>query len=403
MKELITNLAEQLACLPDGRRDVNSAYDAKRPVNAGWFAYNHLHTSAGAPVPIQNAILPQNPQIPAENAKRNLLWMLVFLVASLQAQDIHFSQFNASPLSETPANTNLFDGDYRLIGNYRNQWPTVPVRFNTVSFSAEMNFVTLKNNDRIGGGILFFYDKEGDSRFTSLNTDLSLSYIKCLDKAAHHFLSYGLQLGLINRSFDYTQLNFDNQWNGDAFNPAIAINESFAHTHINAFDFGTGIAYRYVKHNRTNFTIGFGAMHLNQPQMSFYNDNSSVLKPRFTINTRIQIQVSKKIDVVPELMYQLQQTKQEFDFGGHIKYYLSVKSEHVVALNLGAYGRVVDAGWLLAGVDYDNLQVNLSYDINFSHLAAASMYDGGAEVSLIYILARVKKINKPGAVCPAFL
>jgi hypothetical protein len=54
-------------------------------------------------------------------------------------------------------------------------------------------------------------------------------------------------------------------------------------------------------------------------------------------------------------------------------------------------------------MDYDNLQVNLSYDINFSKLHAASRYNGGFEVSVIYILARVKKINKPGAVCPAFL
>src|ERR1700722_16073354 len=110
----------------------------------------------------------------------------------LDAQDIHFSQFNFSPLNQNPANTNLFDGDYRFAGNYKNQWPTVPVKYNTISLSAEMNFITLKNNDRIGGGFLFYYDVEGDSKFTTLNTDLSFSYIKSLGKNAHHFLSYGL-------------------------------------------------------------------------------------------------------------------------------------------------------------------------------------------------------------------
>lgn len=64
---------------------------------------------------------------------------------------------------------------------------------------------------------------------------------------------------------------------------------------------------------------------------------------------------------------------------------------------------MVDAGWLFAGMDFDNLQVNLSYDINFTKLTAASRYNGGFEASVIYILARVKKINKPGAVCPTFL
>ena len=111
---------------------------------------------------------------------------------ALQAQDIHFSQFNFSPLNQNPANTNLFDGDYRFVGNYRNQWPSVPVRYNTFSASAEMNFATLKNGDRIGGGLVFFFDRAGDSRFTSLNTALSVSYSKTLDKNWRHRLSGGL-------------------------------------------------------------------------------------------------------------------------------------------------------------------------------------------------------------------
>ncbi len=340
------------------------------------------------------------------NTVKRIVVVIVLLssvVCRLSSQDIHFSQFNFSPLNQSPAFTNFFDGDYRFVGNYRNQWPSVPVSYNTVSISAEMNFITLKNNDRVGGGILLFYDKEGDSRFTSLNTDLSFSYIKAIGKDNHHAISLGIQFGLVNRSFDYTQLNFDNQWNGDTYDPNTAINENFARTRFNVFDLGTGIAYRYKKTDRTNVLVGFGAMHLNQPKQSFYNDNVTVLGPRFTANTRIQVQLTSRLDIVPELMFQQQQSKQEFDLGGHFKYYLQVKGEHIIALNLGAYGRVVDAGWLMAGVDYDNLQVNLSYDVNFSQLNAASRYNGGFEISVIYIMARVKKVNKPGAVCPAFL
>src|SRR3954464_15769048 len=93
---------------------------------------------------------------------------IVYCLSSF-SQDLHFSQFNFSPLNENPANTNLFDGDYRFVGNYKNQWSSVPVKFNTISLSAEMNFITLKNNDRVGGGFLLFYDREGDSRFTSIS------------------------------------------------------------------------------------------------------------------------------------------------------------------------------------------------------------------------------------------
>src|SRR5271156_4589456 len=79
--------------------------------------------------------------------------LLFFIIAyclvptvNCYCQDVHFSQFNFSPLNQNPANTNLFDGDYRFVGNYKNQWPTVPVRYNTFSASAEANFITLKNN-----------------------------------------------------------------------------------------------------------------------------------------------------------------------------------------------------------------------------------------------------------------
>lgn len=329
--------------------------------------------------------------------------VLLLSTGRLSAQDIHFSQFNFSPLNQNPANTNLFDGDFRFVGNYKNQWPTVPVRFNTFSASAEMNFLTLKNNDRLGVGFLFYFDRAGDSKFTSLNTALSVSYIKSLDKKNNHALSLGLQFGLINRSFNYTKLYFDNQWNGDVYDPNIAVDETFSKTRLNFFDLNAGLAYKWRKNERTNITVGFGVSHLSRPKQTFFNDNSVKLDLRYTLNVRAQIKVAKRVDLVPEFLFQRQDTKQEFDLGLHAKYYLPVKIPHTVALNLGAYSRIVDAGWLLAGVDFDNLQVNLSYDINFTKLTAASRYNGGFEASIIYILAKVKKINKPGAVCPAFL
>ena len=338
--------------------------------------------------------------------KWSILVLFTFTISVFQpisAQDIHFSQFNFSPLNQNPANTNLFDGDYRFVGNYRNQWPSVPVQYNTFSASAEMNFATLKNGDRVGAGIVFFFDRAGDSRFTSLNTALSISYSKALDKKLHHALSGGIQLGLVNRNINYTQLSFDNQWNGNVYDPNTAIDESFAKTRFNYFDLGVGIAYKFTKAERTNVTIGFGATHLTQPKQSFFNNNLIKLNPRFTVHTRGQIKVAKKWDVVPEIMFQLQDSKYEVGYGMHAKYYPKLKAAHVVALNFGAYGRSAESGWLFAGMDYDNLQVNLSYDLNFSKLSRASRYNGGFEVSVIYILAKVKKINKPGAVCPTFL
>jgi type IX secretion system PorP/SprF family membrane protein len=332
------------------------------------------------------------------------IWIvgLLFCAAVVQAQDIHFSQFNFSPLNTNPSNTGLFDGDYRFVANYKNQWPTVPVRYNTFSASAEMNFVTLSNNDRFGGGLVFFFDRAGDSRFTTLNTALSLSYDFNFGKNSVHHLVYGIQFGLVNRNFNYDKLSFDNQWNGDNFNPNTPIDENFSTTRLNFFDLNHGLTYMYKKNERNNFTIGFSGFHVNSPRVSFFNNSDVKLNPRFGINTRGQVKVAKRVDLVPEVLFQIQDNKYEIVFGLHSKYYIPLKS-HVLALNTGMYGRALDAGWIHAGIDYDNLQFNFTYDVNFSKLNVASRYNGGFEGSVIYVLSKVKKINKPGSVCPAFL
>jgi type IX secretion system PorP/SprF family membrane protein len=332
-----------------------------------------------------------------------LVIVFLFLCSSLFAQDIHFSQLNFSPLNQNPANTNCIDCDFRFVANYKNQWQNVPVRFNTFSISAEGNFATLSNGDRVGGGLLFYFDRGGDSRFTSLNTAFSLSYVKTLDKKRQHLLSGGLQFGVVNRNINYAQLNFDNQWNGDVFDPNIAVNENFGRNSFNFFDLGAGIVYRWKKNERQQLTLGFAATHLNTPSQTLFNDRNVKLNPRFTVHARGQIKVAKRVDLVPELMYQQQDSKLEIVYGAHAKYYIPAKSSHTIALNIGAYGRSAEAMWPFAGVDFDNLQVNLSYDVNLSRLRAASRANGGFEVSVIYLLCRVKKINKPGAVCPAFL
>lgn len=336
-------------------------------------------------------------------AKLGMMNLLLFFALGSLAQDIHFSQFNFSPINQNPANTNLFDGDYRFVANYKNQWPSVPVRFNTFSASAEMNFKTLANGDRIGGALLFYFDRAGDSKFQALNVAVSPSYIKTLGAKKNHALSVGVQLGFVNRSISYDQLYFDNQWNGDVYNPNIPVDETFLRNRFGFFDLGAGIAYKWTKTERTSLTIGFGATHLTQPSQTFFNSTSVKLNPRYSAHVRAQIKVAKRLDILPEFMFQRQDVKQEFLYGAHLKYYLPVKIPHTVALNLGAYARSAEATWLLAGVDFDQWQVNMSYDINVSKLTAASRYNGGFEMSVIYILAKVKKINKPGAVCPTFL
>ena len=58
--------------------------------------------------------------------KFQIIYFLFFIAVFSTAQDIHFTQFTYTPLNTNPAQTGLFDGDYRVGGNYRTQWWEVP-------------------------------------------------------------------------------------------------------------------------------------------------------------------------------------------------------------------------------------------------------------------------------------
>ena len=63
-----------------------------------------------------------------------------------------------------------------------------------------------------------------------------------------------------------------------------------------------------------------------------------------------------------------------------------------------------DAGIVKIGLDYQNVNIGMSYDINFSRLYVASQGRGGLELSLIYIFNKPRKYELPiHQHCPVFM
>ena len=78
------------------------------------------------------------------------------------AQDPHYTQYFASPLTLNPALTGLTQCDLRLSANYRNQWSSVTSNpYTTAAISYDMSALKgkLDNGDAVGIGILGFYDE----------------------------------------------------------------------------------------------------------------------------------------------------------------------------------------------------------------------------------------------------
>jgi type IX secretion system PorP/SprF family membrane protein len=305
--------------------------------------------------------------------------LLIGLIALMKfsislAQDIHWSQFNDIPMFQNPGHAGHFDGDYRFVGNYRNQWRSVTVPFSTLSLSTDMHLPNYRN---LGVGLLFFHDAVGDGKLQTTELQANVSYLLKLTSDSSHILRGGMNFGMNHRQINWNQLYFDNQFNGIQFDPNLPTNELFQTDRKTNLSVGAGVIYEYLINKREKITAGFGAFNLNRPNQGFY---TSVI-PR-------------------DIRYNLYR---EFVAGSSLKYTLINKRGDYKAIYAGIWYRTADAAYVSVGMDYQSWFVGLSYDINFSKLVPASNMRGGFEIATRYILSRFKPKKMQHRVCPDFI
>jgi len=85
---------------------------------------------------------------------------------SLQAQDPRFAQFYTAPDQLNPALTGVYDGQFRFIANYRDQWASVlnDVPFRTLSTHLDGK-ISIGRNDYLSIGVNGLRDIAGDSKY----------------------------------------------------------------------------------------------------------------------------------------------------------------------------------------------------------------------------------------------
>ena len=328
---------------------------------------------------------------------------MLYSTACLYAQDLHFSQYNNSPLNLNPSQTGLFNGDWRFMGNYRTQWSSIPVPYNSYSIATDTRLKTKLLNDVPAVGLVINTDKAGDSRFTTTQILLSGSFVKKLSNDSVHFVSIGVQPGITTRNFNTTDLTFDNQYDGDQYNAALGSGENFSKTRITYFDFGAGLSYLFKKNERTRINLGFAGFHLNKPKQSYFDNKEIRLDAKTTLHCLAQFPVSANVDVLPSFMIQQQGKYNETLIGLFGKYYLKPIDGMSTAIAIGAFQRIRDAFIVKISVDYRNFNFGLSYDITTSKLRRANNSRGALEISLVYVFKKIVPFVAKKRVCPIYM
>jgi type IX secretion system PorP/SprF family membrane protein len=333
--------------------------------------------------------------------KLALLIMAMLCNLFAYAQDIHYSQFNSAAVYQNPGNVGLFDGDYRLAGNFRNQYKAVTVGYNSTTLAGDTRF-KFKNNV-FGMGAFIQNDKAGDSRYGGNKLSLSFSYIKKISKDSAHFLSLGFQPGIANRGISTNALTFDNQYDGDGFNNAIAADESFANTNVIFADFSVGASWFMFKNKRNTLLAGLAYQHFNKPKKSFFSENPVAVSSKLNAHVSIVKPISTYLDIIPEMQISHQNKYNAVNIGSWLKYWLGSNGVADYAVYGGLFYRLGDAAVIAAAMDYENFRVGLSYDITLSQFKTANNLRGGAEVSIVYIFKKSPSFILKSKNCPVWM
>jgi type IX secretion system PorP/SprF family membrane protein len=330
---------------------------------------------------------------------RNSIFIgLVSASTLVNAQDIHFSQFDQAPLFLNPALTCL-TSDFRVTLNYKDQWgsitPTAP--FRTYAFTGEIALFKKRGNGAyMGLGVSAFSDKSGDIDYANNQARITVSGIVPINET--NTLSAGLQGGFGQMSFDQSKMKWGSQYNTSLgmFDHTMA-GETPSASKTNLGDFSLGVHWAYGKdqmyisaNDNLKFNAGIAMYHLNQPKLSFYTDSPDKLFAKYVFHAGATIGIKNtNVQLVPGMMYLVQGPSTELTFGTLIKYILREDSKYTGIVRgadvaLGLYMRAKDAIIAQFLLEFGNYGLGVSYDINTSDLRAATNARGGLEVMLRY-------------------
>lgn len=307
------------------------------------------------------------------------------------AQDTQFSQVYETPLLLSPANTGFYNGYFRAIANYRNQWGFM----NNAGISLDGGlFKSKKRPAFMGLGLTIYNDQVGAAKLRRTNALLNVSGL--IKTGKNSAFSVGLAGGTAASNGNYGDLTYASQFNGNFIDPNIDSREPIYRQHTTV-DVAAGAAYEFAKYKRDqdhddvmSFRIALGAYHINRPLQEFGPGSNYRMPIRWTgAITSVWDLEDTKFTLTPTLVYQRQGLFQELYTGSYVKYRMSTgtkvtgeKTQN--SMGFGLFYRRKDAIVAKLIFDLGDYSIGLAYDANVSSYRTASRGYGGFEVSLRY-------------------
>jgi len=314
--------------------------------------------------------------------RKNLIFLFVFFLNYSFAQDIHFSQNFIDRMYLNPSLIgDLQENSHRISVQRKSQWNSISVPFSTFATSYEHKNII----EGLNLGIQFLNDKSGDSELTLNQMNIALS--RNFNISKFNRFSIGTILGIAQKNLDFSELIFEEEEE--------ILNTSFIYP-----DIGVGINYKTNPYQILSYSVGVSSFHINKPNHSFNKDDNIKLKLKNNYHIGIKYIYQTDIVLYSDAIFTNQESSKELLIGNRVE--LELDEIKLIPL---VYYRLEDAIIFGIGLEKNNIQANMSYDINTSDLNIASNNKGGFEFSLIYKWKKKRK-NKIKTIeekCPKYL
>lgn len=333
-------------------------------------------------------------------------------VSTVTAQDIHHTQYFASPLTLNPALTGLTKYDVRAAVNYRSQWYSVSSNPYMTAVGS-VDIATLKGKlpegDALGVGLVVAYDKSGTGALQNTTVGLSAAYHKAFGYEKQHTLSLGVQGLLVQKSIDFNSLRFEDQLNPQTGNIDRPTGENFPNKDLSYPDFATGLMYSGRISEHSTAYAGVGYHHITRPVEQFLSGGQEhKLHSRINAYMGGSFDLNENTVMYASAQYQTQAGATSVMLGAAAGFVLNPGHDPEYRTNtvfyLGAWYRYGDAICPYIGLEWTKMTLGISYDVNVSSFTAATGTQGAYEISLVFN----GKINKRDAQqrynfsCPKF-
>jgi len=292
-----------------------------------------------------------------------LFFFLCLLATAAFAQDVHLSQYYTSNLSLNPALTGNYDGDVRVILNYRTQWrqvTTSPFRTSMVSLEKKIKPFAL--------GIIFINDQISLFNINTNKALVAASYEKALGE---NIISLGVQAGFIIRSSNLSGQTFPEQWDYQSGNFDISIPNQEAALQGNTSFPGINAGLGWTRtFNETKVQAGYALFNITRPQDGFLSTQK--LPFRHVFNALAVKPLNNEITIIPRLLYMRTASASDFIVGTHLR--KKLKTDTGIMLGAGYRGSTQnsDAVIAYAGIRYRRFDFGFSSDITISRLSKDS-------------------------------